>query len=283
MVRWLLLQLILSAALLAQTSLWKVTYEGKTLYLGGTIHVLRPSDFPLPKAYEAAFSSADRLIFETDFGKMDLPQTAVEMQQRLMCEAGKSLNDHLRLASYMELKKYADAHRLPMAVLDRMKPQLVVISVMGAELQRLGISEKGVDQYFFARASEAGKPIGWFESVQEQIGMIESMGSENPDKMVEQTLGEMMQYELVMSTMLSAWRTGDAESLERLGKTYLMHDSPADYRRLIVERNRRWMEQIKPMLKSPETELILVGALHLVGTEGLISRLKRAGCKVEQL
>jgi len=282
-IRWMVALLWLGTGLFAQTSVWKVTYKDRTLYLGGTVHVMRPSDYPLPEAYGRAFAAADTLVFETDMGTLRSPLGAAELRQRLMFAAGKTLRDVLLRDTYMRVKKYAVGHEIPMELFDGMKPQLVVLSVMGLELQKLGMAEPGADLYYFELATQAHKRVRWFESAQEQMRMLESMGSGDVDTMVRQSLEELPHYPAMMASMLAAWRGGDARTLEQLGKKYLMHESPAEYRSLIVDRNRAWMPMLQEMVRSPETEFVLVGVLHLVGPEGLISRLKRKGYRVEQL
>ncbi|MEJ2468236.1 MAG: TraB/GumN family protein [Campylobacterales bacterium] len=283
MIRMLLVLVWLAAALHAQTSLWKVTYGGKTLYIGGTVHMLRASDYPLPKAYDHAFEAADVLVFETDISAVESPQFALQVQRRLMFGPKKHLGDVLRDDTYAKLERYAARNGIPMERFDRMKPQLVAVTIANLELLRIGMDRPGVDRFYFGRASQRGKAVRWLEDPVEQIAILEAMGRDDEEGMVRQSLEAIGEYKNMMDSMLTAWRNGDAASLERLGKKYLMHESPADYRRLIVDRNRRWMVKLKQMLRSRETELVLVGALHLVGPEGLIAQLKRRGYRVEQL
>lgn len=281
--RLLILLIWLGGVLLAQTSLWKITHAGKTLYIGGTVHLLRAGDYPLPEAFELAFAEADRLVFETDMGGLDSPEYVAAMKKRLMFPPGEHLRNLLRRDSYRALKKYAAARDVPMALFDAMRPPMVVLTIMTMELQRIGVDRPGVDLHFFRQAEQKSIPVSWFERVEEQVQILAAMGSDDPDKMVMQSLDETGEYGTIMTMMLKAWRTGDAGTLERFGKKYLMYESPEDYRRLVVDRNIRWMRTIKKMVESRETELILVGTLHLVGPEGLIARLKRLGYGVEQL
>ena len=283
MIRLILLLAWLAASVYADTSLWKVTYEGKTLYLGGTVHILRASDYPLPKAFEEAYQRADTVVFETDMAAVNSPQFALQVQQRLMFGPQKRLRDVLSGKTYEMLKQYAARNGIPMEQFDRMKPQMVAITVANLEFLRIGMDRPGVDLFYFGRARQSGKTVRWFESAEEQIAMLEAMGRDDEDGLVRQSLEVIGEYKSMMESMLSAWREGDAASLQRLGKQYLMHESPEDYRRLIVDRNRRWMVKLKQMLRSRETEFVLVGTLHLLGPEGLIDQLRRRGYRVEQL
>ena len=283
MPRLIFLLAVLAVAVFAETMLWKVSKGGKTLYLGGTVHVLRPSDYPLPEAYEHAFASADTLVFETDMAALQSPGYVKQLQAQMMCGPGESLQRLLSRQTYAALAAYTREQGIPMEILDRMKPPMAVITLLTVKLQAMGMTEPGVDAYYFQKASKSGKKIRWFESPQAQTAMLASLGREDVNGMVRQTLAEMDGYMTVMQTIIAAWRHGDAAVLERLGKKYLMHDSPQDYRRLIIERNRQWMSTISTMFANAETELVLVGALHLVGPDGLVARLKRKGYRVEQL
>jgi uncharacterized protein YbaP (TraB family) len=283
LIRSILLLVWLATSVFAETSLWKVTYGGKTLYIGGTVHMLRSSDYPLPQAYEHAFEAADVVVFETDMAAVNSPQFALQVQQRLMFGPDARLKDVLSNNTYKMLERYAAQNGISMQRFDRMKPQMAAITIANLELLRIGMDRPGVDLFYFGRASQSGKTVRWFEHAEEQVAMLEAMGRDDEDGMVRQSLESVGEYKNMMDAMLAAWRKGDSLSLERLGKKYLMHESPDDYRRLIVERNRRWMVKLKQMLRSRETELVLVGALHLVGEAGLIHQLKRSGYRVEQL
>ena len=68
-----------------------------------------------------------------------------------------------------------------------------------------------------------------------------------------------------------------------LGITPLLKDFPDIYQSLLVDRNNNWLPQIEAMFDSKDTEFVLVGALHLVGKDGLLQRLEAAGYKVTQL
>lgn len=283
MFRVLFLLILLAVASVAETAVWRVAHAGKVLYIGGTVHMLHGADYPLPDAFERAFDAADVLVFETDMGAMASPQTAMRMQAMLMYGPPDSLQNHLKRKTYAALSAYAAQNRLPMQMLDLMKPQMVVMTIMNLELQRLGMTAPGVDAYYFGRAAKAGKSVTWFESVDDQIAMIAALGQEDPDTMLLENLEEVNDYAIVLQQMLDAWRSGDMRQLYRLGKKYLVNESPEDFRRLITERNRRWMQQLGPMLRSRETEFVLVGALHLAGPEGIIAQLRRRGYRVEQL
>lgn len=281
MTRFILVLLLSAIAAMAETSLWKVTHAGKTMYIGGTVHLLRASDYPMPRAFDKAFDAADTVVFETDIGALNTPQFKMKMHAHLTC--ANCLKSSLRSNTYRSLQAYADTHRLPMAFFDSMKPLQVVMTLVARELTRIGVDRPGVDLHYYHRAKHHGKRVTWFESLDFQLKILESLGSGDPDKMVRNTLKEVDRYGAIMFGLLESWRKGETKTLERLGRQYLTHGDSKAYKRLIVDRNKEWMPAIRKMLSTKKTELVLVGALHLVGENGLIRQLKRRGYRVEQL
>jgi len=281
--RLLLLLFFVTVSVSAQTMLWKVSYGGHTLYLVGTVHVLRAADYPLPEAFEKAFASADTLVFETDMAALNSPEELTRLRLQLMLPPGKTLQTVLNRQTYTALAKYARQQDIPMELLDRMKPSMVAVTLLNIRLEDLKMDQPGVDNYYFEKASKAAKRVQWFESPEVQTELLATLGSEDADSLISQTIEEAGEYGQIMERVIDAWRRGDTAVLEQFGKKYLMLQSPDDYRRLIVDRNRQWMAKLKTMIRSRETELVLVGALHLVGPDGLVAQLRRNGYRVEQL
>ena len=94
--RWFLLVLILCASQsFAETFLWRISKDANALFIGGTIHVLRKSDYPLPAAFDDAFKKSTKVIFETNVAESEDPAFALQMMQRLMYAEGRNLKDDL--------------------------------------------------------------------------------------------------------------------------------------------------------------------------------------------
>ncbi len=81
--------------------------------------------------------------------------------------------------------------------------------------------------------------------------------------------------------LVAAWRAGDARALERM-MAEEFKDSPGLFRTLTTERNRRWMQTLTGLLGEDQDYLVVVGALHLVGRDGLVELLRRQGYTVVQ-
>ncbi|MCF6251628.1 MAG: TraB/GumN family protein [Methylococcaceae bacterium] len=276
-----LLWLLVSFPAFAETSLWRVSKGDSELFIGGTIHVLSNGDYPLPIEFEQAYKQAKTIVFETDLIELAQPEIQQQFLQRLMYAEGKTLKDDVSEKTYKALVDYVVSTGLTIDTLNQFKPPMVMITLLMAELQRLGMANTGVDNYFNHKAVEDGKTLDELESVQVQLDVIANMGKGHEDEMILSAIAETRELASIMEEMKAAWRKGDIKQLEKIGLSPMNADFPDLYRLLLVERNNRWIPKIEAFLATPATEFVLVGALHLVGYEGLISKLRRLGYKVE--
>ena len=107
------------------------------------------------------------------------------------------------------------------------------------------------------------------------------MGEGHEDELILSTLSDLKELPTMMQAMKTAWRNGDLAQLEAVGITPMRKEYPAIYQIVLVQRNLSWLPEIESFFKTPETELILVGALHLAGKDGLLAQLQQRGYKVE--
>ncbi|MBL1275830.1 MAG: TraB/GumN family protein [Ectothiorhodospiraceae bacterium] len=284
--RWFLgllsLFFFISLSAVAETSLWRVSKGANELYIGGTVHVLSASDYPLPKAYDVAFNKATKLVFETDTEATQDPAFGQSLMSRMMYTDGRSLKDELSRETYQKFEAFSVARGLPMAMFQQMRPPLAVLTLMIVELQRLGIAEAGVDAYYYQRAKAENKIIGQLETPQQQLEFIVNLGKGREDDFVSYSLKDMQELGVVMGDLVSAWRSGDTNKMVSLALTEMRRDFPGIYQQLLVSRNHNWLPKIEKMINDPGTELVLVGALHLVGDDGVLQLLRNKGYKLEQ-
>jgi hypothetical protein len=168
-------------------------------------------------------------------------------------------------------------------VLDHQAPWVVGIELADLEYMHLGFDpSQGVEEQLVQRAQTDGKPIVGLETLPEELGGLEALSREDQLKLLDQTLSELKDSDAEMHSVLVAWRRGDAAALATLlGKEY--RSFPALYRPLVTVRNQRWLPQIEQLLKGAGNTLVVVGALHLVGQEGLLELLRRDGHSATQL
>lgn len=278
-----LLPLIVAIEAGAQSSVWKVTRGDSVLYLGGACHVLRKSDLPLPKEYDQAFNASSLIAFETDFKELQNPQTQFKLMAAGRYPPGETLEKNLSPSTLTRLKAAAKKAGLPFEALNPQKPSMVMLMLSMVELRRLGVSERGVDFILHDRASKANKKTLGLESIETQIRTLTTLGMENPDQLIEHTLRDTSRIGGLMEAIIGAWRKGDRKILREIFVDQLKKEYPAFHKKLLADRNRSWMPQLERLLGTKDVEFVLVGAGHIVGEEGVIALLEKAGCKVEQL
>lgn len=272
----------LSITSLAKTSIWQVSNGKNTVYLGGTFHMLKPSDYPLPVEFEQVYKKVNWLVFETDIAKLDSPEFQQKFLQAMSLPSGKILADQLSAKAYSGLIRYAAKNNMDTGQLQQYKPQMIGLIISLKELKKFGLTAQGVDDYMADKAKQDGKIITKLESIDEQIHYIANMSKGNESALILQTLDDVEDLPKDLTLLSQAWRFGDKSSLENVGIKPMMADYPLVYRSLLVERNNNWLPKIERLMNHPESKFILVGALHLVGEDGLLEQLKRKGYHVKQ-
>lgn len=277
------LVLLICTQSLADSSVWKIQKNESIMYLGGTFHLLRQSDFPLPIEFDKAYRASDILVFETDLGKLIEPST----QQKLMSEAmytdGTTIENHLSPQTYSLLNAYCASKGIPLAAIKQFKPSIVVVTITVMELTKLGVTQEGVDLFFYQLATRDNKTVEGLETVEEQIHFVVGMGEGNEDAFVTHSIRDLESIMQKYESMVDAWKTGDAKKLNDLMVAELKTKTPKLYKELIADRNENWLPMIDAYQKTPDKEFILVGAGHLVGPDGIVSALRKKGYKVEKL
>ena len=267
----------------AQSSVWVATSGEEKVYLGGTVHLLRPTDYPLPAPFETAYAASDKLYFETDIAGLNDFAVQARMLQELTYSDERTLQTILSPEAYNSLAAYAGQAGLPLQMMEKFKPGLLVSMLQVIEFQKLGFTPQGVDAYFNGRAMGDGKPVGELEPIDAQIGFIANMGEGNESEFIMLSLADMKEISVSMEQMVSAWRSGDNGQLAELFVDDMKEQHPPLYKSLLLDRNNNWMPIIEGMFKEEGTEFVLVGAAHLVGEDGLLSLLEKKGYEISRV
>ncbi|WP_158970253.1 TraB/GumN family protein [Paraglaciecola sp. L3A3] len=264
-------------------SVWKVTSENKQIFIGGTMHVLTAEDYPLPKEYDQAYQASDKLVFETDMKAVTSPEFAQQLMSKMMYSDGTTLDKVLKPSTYKALLEHLAARGLPIQNFVNFKPSLLAISLSMIELKLIGLSSEGVDAYYSNLASKQNKAQLWLESPDQQIQFLMDLGQGDEDKMIEYTLKDIKKMPDMIEKLRLAWRAGDMQTMTDISIKEFKTDYPQIYQDLLVTRNNNWLPEIESMLKTPATEFILVGAMHLAGPDSVLTKLKAKGYKIEKL
>ncbi len=276
------LLLVVSFPGYAESSVWTVEKGGNTIFLGGTIHLLTESDYPLPEAYEKAYAESVEVVLETDMQKLQSPEFQAIMMRELRYSDGRNLQQVVNKNTYRAVEQFFTTRGIPMANIIGFKPGMVSTMITMVELKRLGLVGIGVDAYFSTKSINDQKKLGQLETVETQLAFIANMGAGQADEMLIYTLADIEYLPTLMQSTKDAWRQGNMAKLREVGITPFKNEFPAIYQALLVDRNNAWMPQIDSMLETGAIEFILVGALHLAGDDGRRSQPDARGYKVQQ-
>jgi hypothetical protein len=261
---------------------WSVRGEHNTVYLFGSIHVLRPGDLGLPRAAEAAYDDAEQLVMEID---MDDPAVAdplamaSQMQRYAQLPAGQSLESVLG-TDYPAVARQLGEAGLDPALLDGFAPWFVGMMALQLEIARRGFDPAhGIEQQVTDRAVADRKPIRGLETPADQFAVLGGLSLPEQKRFLLMALEETEQTDARLDQLLNAWRGGDTATLARvLAEEF--EEFPELYRPLTEDRNRAWVEQLAGLLDDRDDYLVVVGALHLVGRNSVIDLLRQRGYDV---
>lgn len=279
----LLLAFSISLSVRAGSPVWRVTNGDHHLFIGGTIHLLSEQDYPLPPAFDEAYDESTVLVFETDVLKMQSP----EIQQMILKEVtytnGRNLRQTLSEETYTALDIHCTERGIPTEYIIKFKPGMAAMVLTIIELQRLGLASTGVDMFFAAKALNDDKEVAQLETIEEQIAFLSSMGIGQEDLMITYTLRDMQGLSATLTQIKESWRQGNTARLNEVALLPLKNNFLELYKSILVNRNNAWLPQIESMLYTDKVEFVLIGALHLVGDDGLLDQLKVRGYEIQML
>lgn len=260
--------------------LWQITVGPVTHYLLGSVHLLPKSVQPLPAALDKAYDHADTLVFESDLGTLDAPA----MQRDVLAAArGKGLRDEIPPALYARVQARARDYGLSESICDPYAAWFCAMTLEIFSFQQQGFdAATGLDQYFYARAANDNKNIAWFEAPSEHMQLFTAMTPDLGRRFLASTLDDDNDPQQQPAALLRAWKAGDVSYVERLDMDMKQH-YPTLYERLLAARNRSWLPVLAARLKLPTSQMIIVGAAHLVGADGLVPALRLRGFDVRRL
>ena len=283
---WLaLLGALLPAGLAAaDPAAWRVTSEsGGEITLLGSMHVLRPTDYPLPPAIDRLVERADLVVMEIDLDDVDATAQQRIILQTAMLPQGTVLADVVDGEVYRLVEQRLGELGVDLVQLERFEPWFLAITVLDLGMRKIGFqAERGVEQYVLGRAQAAGKEVAGLETLEFQIGLFDALPPEQQQALLEQTLAELDEGAAVLGEMVAAWRDGELESLsaELLDE---FDEFPGLYEKVVTKRNAAWVPTLEQMLADGRPHLVVVGALHLVGPDNVIELLNERGHDVERL
>jgi len=265
----------------AQPPVWVVRDEDSTIVLFGSVHMLPPGLDWRPQALTTAIQGAQDIWFELPLDAEDSRAVGQIAVNRGLLPKGETLSDKLSRSGRRRLEAAAKRMNLSMAALNRMRPWLAEVTVGVAQLAGGGANGSDGVERTLDKAAPATAERRAFETPEQQIAFFADAPEKDQIASLENSLREMKKDPNAYSKLVEAWLAGDTKALEREGLKPMLHDTPGMYRRLVVERNARWTDMIAQRLAGSGETVMVVGAAHLIGKDGVPAMLRRRGIHVE--
>jgi uncharacterized protein YbaP (TraB family) len=274
---------IVSAGFLrrADTSLWRVSNGINEVFIGGTIHVLKESDRPLPAVFEEAFSLAQILVTEISYD--DTENVAANSTLPIRTD-GRTLSDTLSSSTYQLLSAHLQSIGTSIRLLEIVEPAWLAQLLINTEIYRAGYSS-GVDEHFMEMAQGLGKTNIGLETADFQVAAIVGASAGiSDDDIILQALSDVGSGALgpAIDMLVRAWREGDVEIINREVIEPSKASIMAGHKIVFTDRNAAWIPQIEAFLSTPDLELVLVGVGHLVGSDSVLKMLRDLGYSVNR-
>jgi uncharacterized protein YbaP (TraB family) len=273
--------------------LWKVSDADNSVYLLGSFHLLKADDYPLSKDVDAAFADAKALVFEIPPEEIASPALAARMMQAAVRTDGTKLDSDLSPALASGLRSWTTAHAaslqnmgMDQQSLQMLQPWFVGLVISMVQMTDDGLDPGlGLDQHFATEARAQGKPTSGLETGAQQIAFLAGMDRQEQLQFVAESLGEATQQKQELERLHSAWRDGDAATLWNGMAADMKRQYPKLYAHIDVERNDAWVPKIEQRLRAPghDDTLVVVGALHLLGSDGVVDKLRAKGYRVVRI
>jgi uncharacterized protein len=261
------------------TLLWEVSGNGlkKPSFLFGTFHLLCKDDIHFSDQLKRAVKECDTVYMELD---MDDPSTMLSAMLYMNMKGGKKLEDLYTPEEYKRLQNYfSDSLKIPLMLLQSAKPYFLVAllypRMMNCE------SPSGVEEELVKITKEDKKEIKGLETMQFQASVFDSIPYEWQAQELLKNIDSFSVNKKEFQTMLGYYNNQRLDSITRMmGKSDFGSDKYDNL--LLNDRNKNWVAQLKQIM-TRESVFVAVGTGHLVGSQGLIQLLRKAGYKVEPL
>lgn len=269
----------LSSPALAEPALWKVSDADSEIYLFGSVHIFtRDMDWRTPE-FDALLKSAEHVYFEV---VLDVEAYSTITQISLtqgMFGNGETLADLLSSADYERVMAAAAQAGANARTLDRMRPWLAAMTLMN------GVTPKataGVETLVDGEIEPERKRS--LKTAAEQMGFFtDAPLDEQIDSLMATVEGIESGAITTLEPLMDAWESGDTVALLTAMNAQITSRDRALYDRLIDDRNARWVAPLEALLADNDESLVIVGAAHLVGPNGVPALLEQRGYTVERV
>jgi len=261
-------------------AIWSIQNGESTVYLFGSVHLLKPETTWRTERLDSLLRAADHLVLEVDL-KTNNPATLQKfMAERGMYGPDRSLKDALPAELYAEVVTAAGNAGIPEPLLQRMRPWYASLVVSMSMIKSLGFDPaQGVEQKIMAEMASHQARITGLETVEQQLSIFADQPEDVGVSMVRDALRQFKDISDLLSALTASWSAGDLEELEKvlIGG---FDPYPKLYKAVVVDRNKQWVPQIKALTTEPGVHLVVVGTAHLIGEDSVIRMLTDQGLKI---
>jgi uncharacterized protein YbaP (TraB family) len=266
--------------------LWKASSSHSTVYLLGSLHFAQKDLYPLDSTIENAYDSSDILVVEININTLNNAEIHHAMINRARYNNNETLKNHVSQETYELTEKAFAQAGIPLTDVHIFKPWFCALTLTTLKLQQIGYEPTyGIDYYFLKKAEHDNKKIVELESLKEQVDLFDNFSEKEQELFLFYTIKELTEIEKETDKLFRAWKSGDNKTIESLlTESFIKYPKLKPlYKKLYLERNIKMSAQIKEFLRSSKTYFVVVGAGHLVGKDGLVEMLKKAGYRVHQM
>lgn len=273
-----------AATTVVTPAMWRVKGTHGTMYLFGSVHVMKPDvDWESGKV-KTAFDSSDLLYLE--IANVDDVAAAQPLLMQYGLDPQHPLSEKISKEDLATLDSAVKAIGMPgAAMMEPMRPWLASMMLSVLPMVKAGYEPNtGIDMMLIAQAKKANKQVKGFETLEQQVHLLADVPETEQIAMLHKDLTELDKSTAQMGELVAAWQRGDVEKIGAIDNEELAEKYPAVYKRMVVDRNQRWADTLNGVLKDPETKTVFVavGAAHLAGPDSVIRTLEKNGWKVER-
>jgi uncharacterized protein YbaP (TraB family) len=274
----------LAGAVQAAPAMWAVKDADTTIYLFGAMHVLEPNVTWRTPLFDAAYARSSAIWFETDVTALSDKAKMAEIVNAYGVDADHPLSAKLTEQDRAALNARLVAAGVSPERMERMKPWMASLILTVLPIHAQGFDPKaGADAVVNRSAAADAKTVHAFETPEAQARFLADLPEPVQVQLLEDGLREDQRPLGQMKAVQAAWLAGDIVTLGPMLLAEMKAERPALYDVLIRRRNRAWSDVIATEMSHPGVQMVDVGALHMVGDDGLPALLIARGFKVERV
>lgn len=273
--------------------MYEVQRDGAASTLFGTLHLTDDDVANPPNALLDRLTNARQLIVEVT------REEEKRMMRKIILNPGLFLaKDSVRLQSSLSVSEWRDLVRvlkpygIPEPYANQVAPWYLAITLTIPACAQADVASGRLilDRRIEAAAKERGVPVTGLEIPEEVFSLFAGLPYDDQVAMLRASLPTAWLAEDMLATTKRMYKNGQIAQIEAFSLALLEQVEDPEVSQaadkflelLLVERNRRWMDQLVPALDEGGL-IVAVGALHLTGEDGLLAQLKALGFKVTRL